>query len=420
VLKATPPASGENATTAARWAEELLKDYRAGDFFFASPHRMLLASGVRATVGGADGGQGAPERLAAAALARVADADGGNPIVVGAVPFDHGAPAHLVIPERVRRLAPEWVRPAGPVPTRPAGGPGTGAPLRAPGWQVQPVPAPERYESGVSATLEKLRSGELEKVVLARSLRLTAPEPIDVRAVLLSLLGRDSSGYTFAVDLPPRADTPSRPGGRTLVGASPELLVARAGSQVTANPMAGSAARHADPAEDRRRAAALLSSLKDRREHALVVDAVHATLRPYCAKLTVPDTPSVVRTPTMWHLATRITGEVSDPSISALRLARALHPTPAVCGEPRAAAREVIGELEPFDRGFYAGTLGWGDARGDGEWIVTIRCGEISERSLRLFAGAGIVAGSRPADELAETTAKFRTLLLAMGLDEAG
>jgi isochorismate synthase len=119
----------------------------------------------------------------------------------------------------------------------------------------------------------------------------------------------------------------------------------------------------------------------------------------------------------MWHLGTTITGELADPDVSVLRLAAALHPTPAVCGTPTAVARDLVGELEPFDRGYYAGAVGWVDTSGDGEWAVAIRCAEVAARSLRLYAGGGILPASDPEAELAETSAKFQTLLRAMGLD---
>lgn len=119
----------------------------------------------------------------------------------------------------------------------------------------------------------------------------------------------------------------------------------------------------------------------------------------------------------MWHLSTELKGELTDLSVSSLELAAALHPTPAVCGTPTNAAKEAIKQIEPFDRGFFTGMVGWCDADGDGEWVVTIRCAEAEEHALRLYAGAGIVAGSKPEEELAETSAKFRTMLLAMGMN---
>ncbi|WP_344407381.1 isochorismate synthase, partial [Dactylosporangium fulvum] len=256
------------------------------------------------------------------------------------------------------------------------------------------------------ASVRQVRAGDYTKVVLARSLRVGAPG-FDPAPVVRALAAREPGGYTFGVDLG---------GGRTLLGASPELLVARHGRVVTANPLAGSAARSADPAEARRRAAELLRSAKDRHEHAVVSEAVARALRPYCAELTVPAEPSLVCTATMWHLSTLITGAVTDPAVSALTLATALHPTPAVCGTPTAAARAAIASLEPFDRGFYTGMVGWVDATGDGEWAVTIRCATADADGLDLFAGAGVVADSDPAAELVETTAKLGTMLAALGL----
>lgn len=203
--------------------------------------------------------------------------------------------------------------------------------------------------------------------------------------------------------------------GRTLIGASPELLVARRGGRLVANPLAGSAPRSADLAEDVRHAAALLESSKDLHEHAVVVDAVREALAPYSTGLEVPEHPTLVRTAAMWHLSTTVTGELADPAVSALELAAALHPTPAVCGTPTDVARAVIAASEPFDRGPYTGMVGWQDADGDGEWVVTIRCAEAEGRRLRLFAGAGVVADSSPRAETAETGAKFRTFLSAVG-----
>jgi isochorismate synthase len=186
-----------------------------------------------------------------------------------------------------------------------------------------------------------------------------------------------------------------------------------------ANPLAGSVPRSADPIEDARRAAALLESPKDLHEHAVVVEAVAAALAPFCDVIEVP-APVVISTATMWHLSTTLTGELRADAPSSLGLALALHPTPAVCGTPTATARAAISAIEPFDRSFFTGIVGWCDARGDGEWVVTIRCAEVVDRSLRLFAGAGVVIGSQPEAELAETAAKFRTMLIAMGLDGEG
>ncbi|WP_329499208.1 isochorismate synthase [Kitasatospora herbaricolor] len=374
----------------------LLAAYRPGPAraFFAGPDGTLLAEGLRRAV---------PDPASAGRLlaeARTARED--NPVVVGAIPFAPGRDAQLFIPAEVRRAGAvrESALPRPPL-----------APAAGRAWSQRPVPAPEAYRTAVAEAVRLMNEHpELSKVVLARTLELTAPGGADLTTMLHRLIHRDPNGYTFAVPAG---------GAATLVGASPELLLSRRGRSVVSNPLAGSAARSADPVEDMRRAAALTESPKDLAEHAFVVDAVRRTLEPYCADLVVPARPSLIRTAAMWHLSTTVTGTLRDAATSALDLALALHPTPAVCGTPTDRARELIGALEPFDRGLYTGVVGWGDATGDGEWVVTLRCAEAEGERLRLFAGAGVVAASVPEHELAETGAKFRTFLHAVGLEDA-
>jgi isochorismate synthase len=375
---------------------ELIAGYRPGESsLFASPRGTLLAEGTYFAVPPSfrpDGRADLARRVGA--VLGVAEAAGHDvDTVVGAVPFAPGAPARLVVPMRLRRGGAPVHTPYRTIPVGIRG--------------VRPVPTPDGYREAVARAVRQIRNGDYTKVVLARSLRVEAPG-FDPAPAVRALAGRDPGGYPFAVDLG---------AGRTLFGASPELLVARHGRRVTANPLAGSAARSADPAEDARRAAALLASEKDRHEHAVVSEQVAGVLRRYCTDLTVPSQPSVTGTATMWHLSTLITGEIADETVSALELAAALHPTPAVCGTPTEAARSAIGVLEPFDREFYTGMVGWVNADGDGEWAVTIRCATADPSGLHLFAGAGVVADSDPAAELAETTAKLGTLLTALGLD---
>ncbi|MEU1089825.1 isochorismate synthase [Streptomyces sp. NPDC005892] len=377
-------------------ATALLDAYRPGtDRFVASPTRTLLGRGVLAEV--PHGTEPVEERVRDVLRSRRRAGDL-TPVVVGSIPFDVDAPAALVVPESV-----EWAPAlrqdplvALPAPAAEDGG----------SWQVREVPAAAEYAGAVARAVRRMRAGEFAKVVLARTLELTAPDEPDLPAMLSRLARRDPCGYTFAVPTGP---------GRTLIGASPELLVARQEGRLVANPLAGSAPRSSDLAEDVRRAAALLESPKDLHEHAVVVAAVREALAPFCTRLDVPERPTLVRTATMWHLSTTLTGDLADPATTALRLATALHPTPAVCGTPTPAARAVIAESEPFDRGAYTGMVGWQDADGDGEWVVTIRCAEAEGRSLRLFAGAGVVADSSPEAETAETAAKFRTFLSAVG-----
>ncbi|WP_026049049.1 isochorismate synthase DhbC [Bacillus bingmayongensis] len=400
-----------NHTTALKeLATKLLDDYKAGSsFFFASPYRTILAEGTFATVKHSQAKNFS--ELVHAVLNNAKQAGHQNPIVVGALPFDRTKAVQLVVPhesrvaDRLQFDSTDRIQQS-PVLT----------------YEMNPIPAPSEYMRGVEQGVAKIKGGDLKKIVLSRSLDLKSPEKVDIQKLLRDLAAHNKHGYTFAVDLPKseeveKSDAPLKR-SRTLIGASPELLVSRSGMQVISNPLAGSRPRSEDPVEDQRRADELLSSAKDLHEHAVVVEAVAAALRPYCRTLHVPEKPSLINSEAMWHLSTEVKGELLDASVSALELALALHPTPAVCGTPMEKAMEAIQEIEPFDRDFFTGMLGWSDLNGDGEWIVTIRCAEVEENSLRLFAGAGIVAESKPEDELAETSAKFRTMLRAMGLND--
>lgn len=386
--------------------DALLEAYRPGDFFFSSPRGSLLARGVHLRVAAAGGASSIAER-ARAALRQAAANGIADPIVVGVLPYAPeapGTPSALIVPRSVRRGPPvtaafAWAPPAG---------------ATAPAFSIEPDPDRAAYMRSVSELVARIQAGELEKAVLARTLRLRGRVPIDTAGVLRALVSADPHAYGFAVDLP--ADS----GGltRTLVGASPELLVERRGAAVRSVPLAGSAGRVQDPDEDRRLAHQLAASAKDLHEHRYVVCDVSAVLGERCVDVRCAAMPELLSTPTMWHLSTPIEARLRDPGISSLGLAAALHPTPAVGGVPREAARRAIAQLESFSRGFYAGAVGWCDADGDGEWAIAIRCAEIEDATARLFAGAGIVASSEPAAELAETDAKLRTLLIAMGLDD--
>nr|UZH23215.1 MxcD [myxobacterium MSr12020] len=407
--------SVSTSTTAAAPAQsgaEILAEYNLeSSFFFASQARTILAQGVREIIaepGGSATGE-LPKRVAAA-LTALASSGHGRPLAVGALPFDGRSPAHLLVPRTVQITGPVDAASLSP---RVAS--------RVFARRMGMSPQREEYLRGIERALASIRNDELSKVVLSRMLELRLSQPVDLPLLLQRLAKQNAAGYTFAVKLPE-----VRPAGsageenapaRMLLGASPELLVSRSGNTVFANPLAGSAPRSPDPEEDQRRANALLASEKDRREHAVVVEAVAAALRPFCRSLSVPPRASLLHTPAMWHLSTQITGELADPSVSSLELALALHPTPAVCGYPTARARAAIGEIEPFDRGYFTGLVGYCDAAGDGEWAVTIRCAEISGDAVRLYAGGGIVAGSAPERERAEIAAKMRTVLSALGLD---
>lgn len=369
-------------------AHLLLDLYRADSrLFLSSPSHTLLAQDVIDEVPHSDDPLGQRVQLA---LNQASAKGHPNAVAAGAIPFDVGQRAALGVVRALLRAGPLTVSP----PPLPA----------AERYATRAVPSGENYAAGVAQAIANIHAGYLDKVVLARVLELAGRHPVDARALLTRLAARNPRGYTFSVEVGE---------GRTLLGASPELLVSRYQGVVRANPLAGSAPRSSNPLEDRRRAEALMESAKDLEEHRVVVDAVKESLAPLCKMLNVPRRPALMHTETMWHLSTEISGTTRA---DALTLALALHPTPAVCGYPRSVARELILQTEPFDRGFYTGMLGWVDARGDGEWIVAIRCAEIAANTLRLFAGAGVVRDSQPDGELAETTAKFRTMLDAMGV----
>ncbi|MGW0039540.1 isochorismate synthase [Gordonia sp. NPDC003376] len=335
--------------------------------------------------------------------ARAALRDGSVAVVVGALPFDPRDPVALTAPQ-------QWARRSGPwLPTTDGGSPTARIERRD--------PEPEDHLRRVAAAVEHLAdpADELQKVVLARALRLRTQSPVTPRDLAGRLRALDPQGSVFVTDLSPA------PGyrGAHLVGASPEVLIRKSGSLVTAHPLAGSAARHPDPAVDAERGRALATSRKDLDEHRYVVDALRRSLSPLCARLDIPDGPMIMSTPSMWHLGTPIRATVADDSVTALDLAIAVHPTPAICGTPTVPAREHILATEG-SRGFYAGAVGWSEsvaAGGDGEWMVSIRCAQLdADGQITTWAGGGVVAQSDPAAEVAETDAKFAAILSAFSL----
>ncbi|MEV0294498.1 isochorismate synthase [Nocardia sp. NPDC050710] len=351
-------------------------------FLLAQPDSVVRASGSRRAFDDA-----------AAAVAALRN--GSAELIVGALPFDPSRSAALNEPRRVSHTAGPW-RPAA-LPALPA--------VRV----VTEIPSAAEHIARVTKLVEQLndQAQPLRKVVAARSVLAEADSALDPELVAGHLLTRHPHANVFAVDL-----TPAGRPGATLLGATPEVLVARHGDTVTLRPLAGTLPRLADPDADAAQARELLASSKNRDEHAFVIDWIRDILAPVCTELDVPDSPELVHTTEVWHLATPITGTLRDPAPTALELAIMLHPTPAVCGTPTPLALDTISHIEE-DRGFYGGAVGWCDARGDGEWVVAIRCAELSAdgRSIRAFAGGGIVAASDPHAELDETTAKLHTLL---------
>ncbi|MEE2035226.1 isochorismate synthase [Rhodococcus chondri] len=322
-------------------------------------------------------------------------------LIAGALPFDPERPVALAQPEEIVVTDGPW-KPPEDLPDLP--------PVRV----AAQIPLPRVHVARVRSLVERLELDEFDKVVAARRVALEADDPIDPLALAARMIDRHPDAATYALDLSAAGE---RFWGHTLVGASPELLVSVRGDTVTCRPLAGTAARDDDPVADEWAGEQLLASAKNLAEHAFVTSWIRARLAPLCSDLDIPATPELTSTPDVWHLATPITGTLRDPHTDALTVAAALHPTPAVAGTPTEAALATIRAVEG-DRRFYGGAVGWCDAGGDGDWLVAIRCAELSSDGLRAvaWAGGGIVAGSDPHAELDETTAKLRTLLGTLGL----
>ncbi|MCW2621517.1 MAG: isochorismate synthase [Frankiales bacterium] len=258
------------------------------------------------------------------------------------------------------------------------------------------------WAAAVGGAVARIESGELDKVVLARDLHARTAEPVDLRWPL-ARLARDYPGcWTFSVD--------------GLLGATPEVLVRLRDGIATSRVLAGTLRRSGDSNEDGRRGDAFPRSIKDVEEHGYAVRSVADALGLHSTDLDVPADPFVLELPNVMHLASDVTATVL-PGTTSLQLAAALHPSAAVCGTPTDVAFDVIRQVEKIERGRYAGPVGWTDATGDGEWGIALRCASVDPHDaahLRLFAGCGIVAGSTPREELAESVAKLMPMRSAL------
>ncbi|MCW2584872.1 MAG: isochorismate synthase [Frankiales bacterium] len=247
----------------------------------------------------------------------------------------------------------------------------------------------------VADAVRRIEAGEVDKVVLARDVEALSSTPVDVRWPLQRLAGSYPGCWTFSVD--------------GLLGATPEMLVRLRDGVATSRVLAGTLRRSGDANQDLRQSESLTRSIKDIEEHGYGVRSVADALALHCTAVDVPAAPFVLELPNVMHLASDVTGTVADGATS-LELVASLHPSAAVCGTPTAVALGLIRQLEGLTRGRYAGPVGWLDASGDGEWGIALRCGAVDPddpRRVRLFAGCGIVAGSEPVRELAESTAKL-------------
>lgn len=354
------------------------------DFLFATGTRVLRSAGTAHPVALED--------------AREAAAQAGT-AVVGLIPFDPAAPAHLFVPERLEEQhipVPQPVQLAAPAAVRGRENPG--------------------FRASVAAAVERMQTGPLRKVVLSRLLQADyAPGALNTAGVYNNLRAQQPNTFVFSVKLP---EGHRGLNGPYLMGASPELIFSTEGAAFKTHPLAGSAPRTApeDTVEDTAIARRLMNSPKDRAEHATVIEHLRTRLTPIARELNIPDAPTLFRTPQLWHLGTPISGVLTD-GLCCLDGARAIHPTPAICGAPTPEALAAIGELEPFERRFFGGLVGYMDAAGNGQWALVLRCAEVDHQTAILYAGAGIVAASDPVLEHTETGTKLGSFGRALGID---
>ena len=345
----------------------------------------------------------------------------GGPVAMGALPYDPSRSGYLSIPRLLvaQRGAEAWAtlicdknEPAPRleilhaelqklIDAVPAGCPPDT-------FTLTPSLPHDHWQALVQRALGELEEGRLAKVVLARRVDVEANRPFVLHDALARLVSLYPSCAIFRVE--------------GFIGASPEILVRRTGTQILSHPLAGTVARSGNQASDDALLAGLMASPKHRREHRLVVDEIASRLRPLCSRLDVPEEPSVIALRNVSHLGTVLTGtlfrypgaESTAGAPTALEVAALLQPTPAVGGDPTDAALAWQAANEGFDRGWYAGPVGWVDSRGDGEWVLGLRSAYLEGRRASLYAGNGIVAGSDPQAELAETQLKLQALLAAL------
>ena len=321
---------------------------------------------------------------------------GTGPVLFTSFSFDPSEESTLIIPKVVvgQLNGRSWITWIGAIP-QPS--------LRVRKSAVNPLQVSwsgsngDVWQDRVARAITKIRDAKLEKVVLARFITGTTDKAIDANRLLHYLSATYSSTWVY-----------SHAG---LVGATPELLIRLSKSMVTSRVLAGTIRKTGDDERDLALAGSLARSSKDLEEHEYAVRSVAEALQPFCSSTNVPESPFVLHLSNVMHLATDVTGVLSDNSRPAdiFDLVSHLHPSAAVCGTPTETARQTIDEIEGISRGRYAGPIGWIDARGDGELGIALRCGQISsdQKSIRIYAGCGIVAGSDPEREYFESQAKL-------------
>lgn len=343
------------------------------------------------------------EQLGTLSISNDVHGSGTGPVLFASFSFDPNEESVLVIPKVIvgMRNGSSWITWIGnqTQPELPESAPTLAQPTFT--WHEGTL-TEDQWVERVSTAINTISNSDLEKVVLARDINIQSNSEIDPRRILRNLAVNYPSTWIFSVD--------------GLVGATPELLLRLSRGMVTSRVLAGTISKTGDDEKDLALAASLARSSKDLEEHEYAVRSVAEALEPFCTSTNVPESPFVLHLANVMHLATDVTGALTESKkqIDAFSILEKLHPSAAVCGTPTILAAELISKIEGMNRGRYAGPVGWIDARGDGELGIALRSGQINGDRIRIFAGCGIVAGSNPEKELAESSAKFAPMRSAL------
>jgi len=343
------------------------------------------------------------KQLEGLAVTNTVHGNGTGPVLFSSFSFSPDDVSVLVIPKVIvgKKGDKSWITWIGSEPQPVLNSVAPALPKLSVTWEIDANSA-ELWKSRVQTAIDRITAQELDKVVLARDAVGNSQSPIDPRSILRTLAVEYPSTWNFCVS--------------GLVGATPELLLRLTKSMVTSRVLAGTISKTGDDERDLALAASLARSSKDLEEHEYAVRSVADAIEPFCTSINVPESPFVLHLANVMHLATDVTGALAETlaHVDAFTILEQLHPSAAVCGTPRPQAAKLISEIEEMSRGRYAGPVGWIDAAGDGELGIALRCGQIKGDSIRIFAGCGIVAGSDPDKELAESEAKFLPMRSAL------
>ncbi|EII2375070.1 isochorismate synthase [Staphylococcus pseudintermedius] len=262
------------------------------------------------------------------------------------------------------------------------------------------IPCESYYKDSVNRAINAIHNGEFKKIVLSRKNVITFEKKLCPYQIYSNLDANNSNGFIYY----------SEKDNNYFIGASPELLIRKKDNMIETNPLAGSRPKYDNDDLNELMKSELKNSKKDLLEHSLVVEYIEKKLKPICSQLHVPTCPEIIGSDKMWHLSTKIHGNLKE-SISSLELAQILHPTPAILGDKPEMLMRHLYDYEGYDRGFYSGYVGWMDYNGDGEWVISLRCGETENNKVSVYAGAGIVSDSNAEEEFKETEAKMQTLI---------